>query len=314
MKTPASTSVARGIRPRSLTTQYQQDIAFTAGGTDRGLDSTKIRRVATGFGRGKTYELNTSIHSSLFDDCPDRCSWTKPQGRPAELAQTNLRQRQPKGVTLGLDASQQASRSTWKERERLHDTRERTTELLAHDVHFGDAELALFPATPNLGKHGLELLRDLAPRTQPAACTHQRELLTHVRAKHVEPSIDLVDDGLLVLLQSNETVERVAREPAVSPCGPDAVEQTVIGPTLHARGSDADDTGGLGCAEQLGHYVLAYGRVGRFSISRLTLFFTQEPEPTNESERANRPLLLTRTVDVFQSNELAQRLRFEWSI
>jgi len=170
-------------------------------------------------------------------------------------------------VTLGLDASQQASRSTWKKRERLHDTRERTAELLAHDVHFGDAELAVLPATPNRGKHGLELLRDLAPRTEPAACTHQRELLTHVRAKHVEPSIHLVDDGLLVLLQSDETVERVAREPAVSPRGPDAVEKTVIGPPLHARGSDVEDTGGLGCAEQLAHHLLDYGRVGRISIS-----------------------------------------------
>jgi hypothetical protein len=119
------------------------------------LDSTKKRRVVTGFGRGKTDELNAPIHSNLFDDRFEGRTCAEPHGSPPELAKTNLCERQPESMTLGLDAGEKASWRAWEKRKRLHDARERATELLAHDVYLGDAELALLAATTELGENGL---------------------------------------------------------------------------------------------------------------------------------------------------------------
>lgn len=115
------------------------------------------------------------------------------------------------------------------------------------------AHLAPRPSKAELREHRFQLFGDSTPRTQTPAGSQERKLMAHLGQQRVDPSRHFVDHGFLVLLKSNETVERITRESPMSARGTHAIEQAGVSPTLYTCRASADQAGRFGGAEKLGH-------------------------------------------------------------
>ncbi|MGB3051278.1 MAG: hypothetical protein WBB42_09790 [Polyangiales bacterium] len=134
-------------------------------------------------------------------------------------------------MILRLDAREKTRRRVREQRKRFGNPRQRTRQSFADDVLLGDAQLAVRPPTAELDQDGVYVVRDPTPGAQSATRSNQRDLVAHLGAQGVEPSVHLGGHGRFMGLHPEEAIQRVTRETSVPAGRSHAVQHPSVGPS-----------------------------------------------------------------------------------